>query len=111
VVVRQVVVTTVSADRLAKIIGARGSTGEREGRRNAQGQGPHGSLAASESFEALNQVDPVIICAPTPLAGDRPDMSHRHGVGRFILSSTANLFDRPERIPIAADEQIVPGSP
>ena len=35
----------------------------------------------------------------------------QHGVGRFILSSTANLFDRPERIPIAADEQIVPGSP
>ena len=34
-----------------------------------------------------------------------------HGVGRFILSSTANLFDEPERIPIAADERIVPGSP
>ncbi len=34
-----------------------------------------------------------------------------HGVRRFILSSTANLFDRPERIPIAAGERIVPGSP
>jgi UDP-glucose 4-epimerase len=34
-----------------------------------------------------------------------------HGVRRFILSSTANLFDRPQRIPIAEDEQIVPGSP
>ncbi len=34
-----------------------------------------------------------------------------HGVRRFILSSTANLFDDPERIPIAADERIVPGSP
>jgi UDP-glucose 4-epimerase len=34
-----------------------------------------------------------------------------HGVKRFILSSTANLFDEPERIPIAADEKIVPGSP
>ena len=33
------------------------------------------------------------------------------GVGRFILSSTANLFDRPERIPIAETEAIVPGSP
>ena len=32
-------------------------------------------------------------------------------VGRFILSSTANLFDDPERIPIAEDERIVPGSP
>ncbi|MGC8878039.1 MAG: UDP-glucose 4-epimerase GalE [Anaerolineae bacterium] len=34
-----------------------------------------------------------------------------HGVRRFILSSTANLFDQPRRIPIAEDEQIVPGSP
>lgn len=32
-------------------------------------------------------------------------------VGRFILSSTANLFDDPERIPIEPDERIVPGSP
>jgi len=35
----------------------------------------------------------------------------QHGVGRFILSSTANLFDDPERIPIEPDERIVPGSP
>jgi len=34
-----------------------------------------------------------------------------HNVKRFILSSTANLFDQPERIPIAEDEKIVPGSP
>ena len=33
------------------------------------------------------------------------------GCGRFILSSTANLFDRPQRVPIAEDEPIVPGSP
>jgi UDP-glucose 4-epimerase len=33
------------------------------------------------------------------------------GVKRFILSSTANLFDAPERIPIEATERIVPGSP
>jgi UDP-glucose 4-epimerase len=35
----------------------------------------------------------------------------KHGVGRFILSSTANLFDAPERIPIEPEEAIVPGSP
>lgn len=35
----------------------------------------------------------------------------RHNIGRFILSSTANLFDAPERIPIEPDERIVPGSP
>ncbi len=34
-----------------------------------------------------------------------------HGVERFILSSTANLFDDPEKIPIGPDEKIVPGSP
>ncbi len=35
----------------------------------------------------------------------------RHGVKRFILSSTANLFGKPEKIPISEKEQIVPGSP
>jgi len=34
-----------------------------------------------------------------------------HGVRRFILSSTANLFDQPERMPIDEAERIVPGSP
>lgn len=33
------------------------------------------------------------------------------GVPRFILSSTANLFDTPARMPIDEDEEIVPGSP
>ena len=34
-----------------------------------------------------------------------------HGVRRFILSSTANLFDQPLRLPIDEDERIIPGSP
>ena len=34
-----------------------------------------------------------------------------HGVSRFILSSTANLFGQPERIPIGEDDRIAPGSP
>ncbi len=34
-----------------------------------------------------------------------------HGVRKFILSSTANLFDDPERMPIDEAERIVPGSP
>lgn len=34
-----------------------------------------------------------------------------YGTRRFILSSTANLFDDPVRIPIAETERIVPGSP
>lgn len=35
----------------------------------------------------------------------------KHDVKRFILSSTANLFDDPENMPIAETERIVPGSP
>lgn len=35
----------------------------------------------------------------------------RHGLQRFILSSTANLFDDPEKMPIGPEERIVPGSP
>ena len=33
------------------------------------------------------------------------------GVGKIILSSTANLFDEPEAMPIRETERIVPGSP
>jgi UDP-glucose 4-epimerase len=35
----------------------------------------------------------------------------RCGVTRFILSSTANLFDRPRRIPVDESESVDPGSP
>lgn len=34
-----------------------------------------------------------------------------HGVRHFILSSTANLFDRPAKVPIGEDAEIIPGSP
>ena len=34
-----------------------------------------------------------------------------HGVGKIILSSTANLFADPLRMPIEEDERIIPGSP
>jgi UDP-glucose 4-epimerase len=35
----------------------------------------------------------------------------RHGTQRFVLSSTANLFGEPDKIPIGEDCPIVPGSP
>lgn len=35
----------------------------------------------------------------------------KHDVGRFILSSTANLFGEPDSIPIDEEESIEPGSP
>ncbi|MBK8026183.1 MAG: UDP-glucose 4-epimerase GalE [Chloroflexi bacterium] len=34
-----------------------------------------------------------------------------HGVNRFILSSTAALFDQPARVPIDEKERVIPGSP
>lgn len=38
------------------------------------------------------------------------EQATKQGVGRFILSSTANLYDRPEKVPISEDEAIIPGS-
>lgn len=34
----------------------------------------------------------------------------QHGVNRFILSSTANLYDDPKRMPIDETEELIPGS-
>ncbi len=39
------------------------------------------------------------------------DACVRHKVGRFVLSSTANLFGEPERVPIEEDATIQPSSP
>ncbi len=39
------------------------------------------------------------------------DAAVRHGVRRFILSSTANLFGEPDSVPIAEDAAIRPSSP
>jgi UDP-glucose 4-epimerase len=39
------------------------------------------------------------------------DACTRHGVGRFILSSTAALFGNPDEIPISERTRIDPGSP
>ena len=39
------------------------------------------------------------------------DAAVNAGVGRFIVSSTANLFEEPESMPIEPENKIVPGSP
>jgi UDP-glucose 4-epimerase len=39
------------------------------------------------------------------------DACVRHGVKRFVLSSTANLFGQPDEGPIPEDAPIIPGSP
>jgi UDP-glucose 4-epimerase len=44
-------------------------------------------------------------------AGNLLEVAMEAGVRRFILSSTANLFDEPEKMPIEADNRVVPGSP
>lgn len=38
------------------------------------------------------------------------ECASQHGVKRFILSSTANLYDQPAQIPIDESEALVPGS-
>lgn len=38
------------------------------------------------------------------------EVATAQGVGRFILSSTANLYDNPTRVPIPEDEPLIPGS-
>ena len=38
------------------------------------------------------------------------EMATTHNVKRFILSSTANLYDEPQVVPISEDEALMPGS-
>ncbi len=92
----------------------------------------HGDLAdraAIDAALAAHQPDGIMHFASNTLVGESVDMPFlylgdnvrnalnllesavQHGVRRFILSSTANLFDDPEEIPIRAEERIVPGSP
>lgn len=92
----------------------------------------HGDLADKKTVDdvlAEHRPDGIMHFASYTLVGEsmeRPFMYLRdnivnglnlmqsaveHGVGRFILSSTANLFDDPERMPIDENERIVPGSP
>ncbi|MEE2706423.1 MAG: UDP-glucose 4-epimerase GalE [Planctomycetota bacterium] len=91
-----------------------------------------GDLADRASIDAVfegHQIDAVMHFASRTLVGEsvqRPflyladnvtnglNLLHsavEHGIRKFILSSTANLFDAPERIPIDENENIVPGSP
>jgi UDP-glucose 4-epimerase len=85
--------------------------------------------AVAALFRRLTGLDGIMHFASATLVGESMQLPFKYlrenlvaganlleqavqqGVSRFILSSTANLFDRPERIPIAADERIVPGSP
>ncbi len=68
-------------------------------------------------FAALSLVgesmrDPFRYLLDNGISGMRlVDACVRHGVKRFVLSSTANLFGEPEVIPIDEDARIAPSSP
>lgn len=92
-------------------------------------EGELGNKSAIDAVMAEHRPDAVMHFASNALVGE--SMAHpflyigdnvtnglnlmqsavEHGVERFIVSSTANLFDEPETMPIGADERIVPGSP
>jgi UDP-glucose 4-epimerase len=92
-------------------------------------EGDLGDRAAIDAVFAQHAIDAVMHFAAHSLVGESMQQPFRylgnnvvnglnliqaavdHGVRRFILSSTANLFDDPQVIPIAEDERIVPGSP
>ncbi len=92
-------------------------------------QGDLGDKAAIDAVMEAHRPDGIMHFASYTLVGEsmeRPFLYLRdnvvnglnliqsaveHGVRRFILSSTANLFDDPASMPIAEDERIVPGSP
>jgi UDP-glucose 4-epimerase len=92
----------------------------------------HGDLADREAVKALfdaHDFDGIMHFASYTLVGEsmaQPflylgdnvrnalhllEEAVAHDVKRFILSSTANLFDDPERMPIDEEERIIPGSP
>ena len=92
----------------------------------------HGDLADQDALNALfadGEFDAAMHFASNTLVGESMQEPFKylgdnvtnglnllratieHGVKRFILSSTANLFDQPARIPIDETEPIVPGSP
>ena len=86
---------------------------------------PH---ALNETF-AAHQVEAVMHFAGNTLVGESVqhpflylgdnvrnglnlfEAAINHGVHRFVLSSTANLFEHPRQIPISEEEPINPGSP
>lgn len=92
----------------------------------------HGDLADRAALEAAlaeERLDGILHFASHTLVGE--SMSHpflylrdnvvnglnllelglRQGIRRFVLSSTANLFDAPEEMPISEGATIRPGSP
>jgi UDP-glucose 4-epimerase len=67
---------------------------------------------ASKSLVGESMESPFLYLGDNVRAGiNLMKAAAAHGTERFILSSTANLFGTPERIPIDETEEIDPGSP
>jgi UDP-glucose 4-epimerase len=67
---------------------------------------------------AAHSIVPMSMSDPLPFVRDNVDhalnlleVMSRHDVKRFILSSTANVYGEPERIPIREDDRLAPSSP
>jgi len=92
----------------------RGSVADPDALERAFALGPYEAVFhfASLTLVGESMREPVRYMAEN-LAGGAAlvDACLRHGVAKFVLSSTANLFAAPARIPIAEDEAIIPGSP
>ena len=67
---------------------------------------------ASLSLVGESMQDPMMYFSQNVAGGIRLiDGCVKHGVTKFVLSSTANLFGNPERMPIDEGVSIQPGSP
>ncbi len=67
---------------------------------------------AAYSLVGQSMLRPILYLRDNVTAGlNLMEAAAAHGVRRFILSSTANLFGVPDRIPIDEDTPIAPGSP
>ncbi len=74
---------------------------------------PEGILHfASRSLVGESMENPFLYLGDNVRAGlNLLESAAEHGVSRFVLSSTANLYGAPERIPIDEDAPVRPGSP
>jgi UDP-glucose 4-epimerase len=67
---------------------------------------------AALSLVGESMTDPFLYFMENAVGGMRLIEACVHaGVTRFVLSSTANLFGTPQRIPIGEEEAVDPGSP
>lgn len=104
----------------------------RQGHREAVPEGAQlveGDVAEAETLLAHGRWDGVLHFAALSLVGESMQdplrymienaaggyrliqACIRHGVPKFVLSSTANLFGTPDRVPITEEARIAPGSP